>query len=45
MNKGIRIIVGLLCLFGLMFIRFRESVLFYDPLIDYYHEVVFEFNL
>lgn len=37
MYKGVRVIVGLLCLFGMMFIRFRESVLFYDPLIDYYH--------
>ncbi len=37
MSKSIRIVLGLLCLFGFMFVRFRESVLFYDPLIDYYH--------
>lgn len=37
MHKGIRIVVGLICLFGLVFIRFRESALFYDPLIEYYH--------
>lgn len=37
MHKVFYMLLAVLCLFGLLFIRFRESVLFYDPLIDYFH--------
>ena len=37
MYKVFYMLLAVLCLFGLLFIRFRESVLFYDPLIDYFH--------
>ncbi len=37
MNKVLRILVAGCCLFGLIYIRFRESELFYDPLINYFH--------
>ncbi len=37
MRKVLYILLAVLCLFGLLFVRFRESVLFYDPLIDYFH--------
>lgn len=37
MHKVFYILLAVLCLFGLLLIRFRESVLFYDPLIDYFH--------
>ncbi len=37
MSKAVRLVLGLLCLAGLLFVRFRESELFYDPLINYFH--------
>lgn len=37
MHKVFYTLLAVLCLFGLLFVRFRESVLFYDPLIDYFH--------
>ncbi|WP_339849841.1 exosortase F system-associated protein [uncultured Dokdonia sp.] len=37
MNKLVRVLIGGLLLLGLLYVRFRESELFYDPLIDYFH--------
>lgn len=37
MSKVLRFLLGGFCLVGLLYIRFRENVLFYDPLIDYFH--------
>ena len=37
MHKALRLLLVGICFFGFLFIRFRESILFYDPLIDYYH--------
>lgn len=37
MNKIARLVITFFCLLGFLYIRFRESELFYDPLIDYYH--------
>jgi len=36
MSKGARIIIGFLCFMGFVVIRFRESQLFYDPLISFF---------
>lgn len=37
MIKVVRFFIAVFCLLGFLYIRFRESELFYDPLIDYYH--------
>ena len=37
MSKRTRFLVAIICVFGLLYIRFRESAFFYDPLIDYFH--------
>ncbi len=37
MNHMFRILLGALCLAGLLLVRFRENDIFYDPLIDYFH--------
>ena len=36
MNNSIRYIGVFICLVGIVFIRFRESVLFYDPLLQFF---------
>lgn len=36
MSKWVRVAVGLLCLMGFVLVRFRESELFYDPLLNFY---------
>lgn len=36
MTKWVRAAIALLCLMGFVFVRFRESELFYDPLITFY---------
>lgn len=37
MSKAVRILIGAMFLLGLLYVRFRESELFYDPLIRYFH--------
>lgn len=37
MNKVLRFLLAFSCLLGFLYIRFRESELFYDPLIHYFH--------
>ncbi|MFT5751668.1 MAG: exosortase F-associated protein [Flavobacteriales bacterium] len=37
MHRTLRIFVILLCLFMLILVRFRESALFYDPLISFFY--------
>lgn len=36
MNKLLRALLAIVCLAGLVYVRFRESELFYDPLIAYF---------
>ena len=37
MHRALRIFVILLCFFMLALVRFRESALFYDPLISFFY--------
>jgi len=36
MSKFVRIGIGFLCFLGFVFVRFRESELFYDPFLTYF---------
>ena len=36
MHRGVRILIGLCCVVLLLVIRFRESELFYDPLVGFF---------
>lgn len=37
MNKALRVLLIFLCFIAMAFIRFRESALFYDPLITFFY--------
>tara|TARA_R110001632_G_scaffold161038_7_gene279410 strand:- start:495 stop:926 length:432 start_codon:yes stop_codon:yes gene_type:complete len=37
MNKALRVLLIFLCFIAMAFVRFRESALFYDPLISFFH--------
>jgi len=36
MSIILRVVIGLVCVLGFLFIRFRENELFYDPLIPFF---------